>query len=81
MFIMGYTSGFTPEYKDETVKLVTSTGRTVAVVARKLGVQESTLAGRSMTSRPGLWLASPARVGWVRPSVPSCCGCAGRTQI
>ena len=34
---------FGPEYKDEAVKLVISTGRTVAVVARELGIQESTL--------------------------------------
>ena len=37
------TSGFTPEYKDEAVKLVINTGRPVAVVARELGIQESTL--------------------------------------
>ena len=31
MFIMGRTRrGFTPEYKDEAVKLVINTGRTVA---------------------------------------------------
>ena len=35
--------GFTPEYKDEAVKLVINTGRPVASVARELGVQESTL--------------------------------------
>ena len=34
---------FTPEYKDETVKLVINTGRPVAVVARELGVKEPTL--------------------------------------
>ena len=34
---------FTPEYKDETVKLVINTGRPVAVVARELGVKEQTL--------------------------------------
>jgi transposase len=44
MFIMGRTRrGFTPEYKDEAVKLVINTGRTVATVARELGVRESTL--------------------------------------
>ena len=41
---MGRTRrGFTPEYKDEAVKLVINTGRTVSAVARELGVQESTL--------------------------------------
>ncbi len=35
--------GFAPEYKDEAVKLVINTGRAVAVVARELGIQESTL--------------------------------------
>ena len=41
---MGRTRrGFTPEYKDEAVKLVINTGRPVAVVARELGIQESTL--------------------------------------
>ncbi len=34
---------FTPEYKDEAVKLVVNTGRSVAVVARELGVKEQTL--------------------------------------
>ena len=34
---------FTPEYKDEAVKLVINTGRAVATVARELGIQESTL--------------------------------------
>ena len=32
-----------PEYKDEAVKLVVNTGRTIAVVARELGVKEQTL--------------------------------------
>jgi transposase len=44
MFIMGrQRREFTPEYKDEAVKLVINTGRPVAAVARELGVQESTL--------------------------------------
>ena len=34
---------FTPEYKDEAVRLVVNTGRPVAVVARELGFSESTL--------------------------------------
>ncbi len=34
---------FTAEYKDEAVKLVVNTGRTVATVARELGVKEQTL--------------------------------------
>ena len=34
---------FTPEYKDEAVKLVINTGRVVAVVARELGIKEQTL--------------------------------------
>ena len=38
---------FTPEYKDEAVKLVINTGRPVAVVARELGVKEQT---------PGRWI-------------------------
>ncbi|MBC7518230.1 MAG: transposase, partial [Microbacteriaceae bacterium] len=29
---------FTPEYKDEAVKLVINTGRAVSVVARELGI-------------------------------------------
>jgi transposase len=43
---------FSPEYKDEAVKLVINTGRTVAVVARELGIQESTL-GRWVNSFKG----------------------------
>jgi len=59
---MGRTRrGFTPEYKDEAVKLVISTARTVAAVARELGVRESTLgrwvhdfrASHSWRGRPG----------------------------
>lgn len=34
---------FTPEYKDEAVKLVMTTGRAVATVARELGINEATL--------------------------------------
>ena len=41
---MGSTRrGFTPEYKDEAVKLVVNTGRPIATVARELGLQEQTL--------------------------------------
>ena len=40
---------FTPEYKDEAVKLVTTTGRAVATVARELGINEATL-GRWVTA-------------------------------
>ena len=34
---------YTPEYKDESVRLVINTGRAVAVVARELGIKEQTL--------------------------------------
>ncbi len=34
---------FSPEYKDEAVKLVMNTGRPVATVARELGVKDQTL--------------------------------------
>ena len=34
---------FTPEFKDEAVKLVINTGRAVATVARELGIHEATL--------------------------------------
>ncbi|WP_370254669.1 transposase [Cryobacterium sp. Sr8] len=40
---------FTPEYKDDAVKLVVTTGRAVATVARELGVNEATL---------GRWVAA-----------------------
>ena len=40
---------FTAEYKDEAVKLVLTTGRAVATVARELGVNEATL-GRWVTA-------------------------------
>ncbi len=44
MFIVGsQRREFTPEYKDEAVKLVINTGRAVATVARELGVKEQTL--------------------------------------
>ena len=35
--------GFTPEYKDEAVKLVINTGRPIARVARELGITEQSL--------------------------------------
>ncbi len=43
---------FSPEYKDEAVRLVINTGRAVATVARELGVNEATL-GRWVTSFKG----------------------------
>jgi len=44
MFVMGrQRREFTPEYKDEAVKLVINTGRAVATVARELGINEATL--------------------------------------
>ena len=41
---------FSPEYKDEAVGLVINTGRTVAVVARELGINEATI-GRWVNSQ------------------------------
>ncbi len=43
---------FTPEYKDEAVKLVINTGRPVTVVARELGVKEQTLGRWATCSSP-----------------------------
>jgi transposase len=47
MFVMkSQRRAFTPEFKDEAVKLVINTGRpvaTVATVARELGIVEQTL--------------------------------------
>ena len=44
MFTMGNNRReFTPEFKDEAVKLVINTGRPTAVVARELGIVEQTL--------------------------------------
>ena len=40
---------FSPEYKDEAVRLVINTGRPVATVARELGINEATL-GRWVNS-------------------------------
>jgi transposase len=50
MSIMGrQRREFSPEYKDEAVKLVINTGRAVATVARELGINEATL-GRWVNS-------------------------------
>ena len=50
MFIMARTRReFTHEYKDEAVKLVISTGRAVATIARELGINEASL---------GRWVAA-----------------------
>ncbi len=43
---------YTAEYKDEAVKLVVDTGRTVTVMARGLGIHEATL-GRWVSSFKG----------------------------
>ena len=43
---------FTPEYKDEAVTLVLTTGRAVVTVARELGINEATL-GRWVTAFKG----------------------------
>jgi len=54
MFIMGNKRReFTPEYKDEAVKLVINTGRPVAVVARELGIVEQTLGNWVKATGPG----------------------------
>jgi transposase len=39
----GKVSKFTPEYRDEAVKMVIETGRPIAVVARDLGINAGTL--------------------------------------
>ena len=44
--------GFTPEYKDEAVKLVINTGRTVSTVARELGLNEAMMAITLRGDRP-----------------------------
>ncbi len=56
MFVMGrQRREFTPEYKDEAVKLVINTVRPVATVARELGVKEQTLGrlGQPVQVSPG----------------------------
>ena len=40
---MGKYRKFTPEYRDEAVKLVIETGRPIVEVARDLGINEGTL--------------------------------------
>ena len=44
---------FTPEYKDEAVRLVINTGRAVATVARELGINEATSVGERVQGVPG----------------------------
>jgi transposase len=54
MFIMGIQRGkFTPEFKDEAVKLVVNTGRPAATVARELDIVEQTLGKWVATYRAG----------------------------
>ena len=53
---------FSPEYKDEAVKLVINTGRPVATVARELGVKEQTL-GRRRQPGPGRAVRFPTPAG------------------
>jgi transposase len=66
---------FTPEYKDEAVKLVINTGQAVATVARELSVKEQTLgrwvnayrarhqAGERISEWVGAGRAGPAAQG------------------
>ncbi|MBD2765922.1 transposase [Kocuria sp. cx-455] len=59
---------FSPEHKDEAVKLVINTGRPVAVVAGELGIGDRRWAGGSTCSRAARRLL---RARYRRPSVPS----------
>ena len=51
---------FTPEFKDEAVKLVINTGRPVATVARELGIVEQTLSHWVRINRDRLAGGDPA---------------------
>jgi transposase len=55
MFVMkSQRRAFTPEFKDEAVKLVVNTARPVATVARELGIVEQTLSHWVKTYRDHL---------------------------
>lgn len=68
---------YTPKYRREAARLVIDTGRTIAEVARELGVGEQLL---------GRWVAAERarmddrRRRWMSMSAPSWSGCAGRTR-
>ena len=55
---------FTPEYKDEAVKLVITTGRPVSTVPRELRVKEATLGGWVNLFRA----SEDAGEGWITES-------------
>ena len=54
---------YTPEYRREAARLVIDTGRTVAAVAREIGVGEQLL-GRCESPRVQ-WRASSPSAGWL----------------
>jgi transposase len=47
---MGRYRKFSPNYRDEAVKMVIETPRPIAEVARDLGINESTLGNRGQVS-------------------------------
>jgi transposase-like protein len=53
-------SGFGPQFKVEAVQMVLKTGRSVAEVARDLGIHDGTLEiGRSTDSATAAWAGWP----------------------
>ena len=60
---MGSTRrSFTEEYKEEAVNFVIEGGRSVAEVARNIGVHEMTLGRWVRKAKDAMWGASPASV-------------------
>ena len=67
---------FDPEFRAGAVRIVTETGKPIAVVARDLGLHGGTL---------GNWVAAQRRDGgdamhWMSTSAPSWCGCGAAAR-
>ena len=64
---MGKYRKFTPEYRDEAVKMVLESDQPIARVARELGINEGTLAGvergRSKASWVSILILNPPPAG------------------
>lgn len=67
---------YPPRFRQEAAHLVIDTGRTVAEVAREIGVGEQLL-GRWVAIERSRWMIR--RRWWTPMCGPSCSGCAGRS--
>ena len=72
---------FTAEYKVEAAHRVIDSGRTIAEVARELGLNESLLGEWVKVERRRIAAAAVNGESlWTRPNAQRCCDCDGRSR-